>query len=383
MSASPIWPGKPISPGKPVWIITRGGTAVPGGIARMVEYLTREWAASGRAPALHIQDSTGRFGKKIMPLFFAVAFARVALAGLAGRIALLHIHMSDYGSVARKGLMIHLGRLLGLPVVVHMHGAAFRDFWRRLPEPPRRAIRATLRRADRFIVLGASWRDFFVNEVGLDPARVVKLPNGVPAPAGWAPRPPPARPALLFLAVLEQRKGLSDLLAALAELRGGNWTLDIAGAGDPASYERLAVQLGLSGQVRFHGHQDDAGVRALLGRCDALVLPSYAEGLPMAILEAMAHGLAVVATPVGDIADAVTDGVSGLLVPPGNPPALAAALRRLIDDPVALRRMGANGRRRFEQDFEIGQVNARLAAIFAELLPAPSTAPARHAAPAA
>ena len=363
-----------------VWIVTRGGTVVPGGISRMVAYLTQEWAQAGRAPLLHIQDSTGRFGKKVMPVFFAIAFLRVALAGLGGRIGLLHIHMSDYGSVARKGLMIHLGKLLGLPVVVHMHGAAFRDFWARLPHPARRAIRATLRRADRFIVLGTSWRDFFVRDVGLDPARVVLLPNGVPAPDGWAPRPPPACPALLFLAVLEKRKGLHDLLAALGELRGEHWTLDIAGSGDPAPYIRQARTLGLEAQIRFHGHQDDDGVRALLGRCDALVLPSHAEGLPMAILEAMAYGLAVVATPVGDIADAVSDGVNGMLVPPGDPPALAASLRALIDDPVALRRMSENGRRRFARDFDIAQVNARLEALFAELLAGPETLPSRHAA---
>ena len=373
---------------RPIWIVTRGGISVTGGIARMVGYMMTDWQAQEhqpdlRMPALHLQDTTGRHGKAWMPCFFAVALVRVTVAGLAGRIGLLHIHMSAFGSVLRKGLMIHLGRLLGVPVVVHMHGADFDQFWRRLPPPGRRLVRATLRRAHRFVVLGDSWRGFFVDVVGLDPACVVVMPNAVPGPADWAPRPPPLRPAFLFLAVLEERKGLADLLLALAELRRqgvDGWTLEVAGAGDAERYRRQAVSLGLAKQVHFMGNQDAAGVRGLLARCDALVLPSHAEGLPMAILEAMASGLAVVATPVGDVGMAVTPELSGLLVPPRDPPALAAALRRLVADPALLRRMGEAGRARFLADFEISHLTARLARLFDSLLPGgDAPAPARAA----
>lgn len=355
-----------------IWLVTRGGTALPGGITRMVSYVTEEWRAAGRRPALHVQDSTGTHGKALMPACFALAFLRVAWAAATRRIALLHIHMSAFGSVARKGLIIHLGRAFRLPIVVHMHGADFDEFWQRLPAIARPLVRATLRRADRFVVLGNSWRRFFVDAVGLDPARVVVLPNAVPGPTHWAPRPPPKRTALLFLAVLEERKGLADLLVALAELRRrdcANWTLDVAGAGDAAPYQAQARALGLDGAVRFLGHQDAAGVRCLLGTSDVLVLPSYAEGLPMAILEAMANGLAVVATPVGDVGDAVHDGITGTLVPPGDIPALAAALRALVIDPARLRRLGAAGRARFLAEYEISQLNARLETLFTELLP--------------
>ncbi len=109
---------------------------------------------------------------------------------------------------------------------------------------------------------------------------------------------------------------------------------------------------------------------ACLRDCDLLVLPSHIEALPMVVLEAMSHQRAVLATSVGSVADAVEDGVTGLLVPPREVPALTGALERLIRDPALRREFGAAGRRRYERDFTISVMNAALADLFAEVITA-------------
>jgi glycosyltransferase involved in cell wall biosynthesis len=109
----------------------------------------------------------------------------------------------------------------------------------------------------------------------------------------------------------------------------------------------------------FHPHPP-----ALLPRCYALCLPSDSEGMPNAVLEAMAAGLPVAATRVGGVPQLVADGVTGWLVEPGDLDGLAAALRRLLDDPAAARRMGQAGRQRAQADFSTSAVVPRLEAFY-------------------
>jgi glycosyltransferase involved in cell wall biosynthesis len=116
--------------------------------------------------------------------------------------------------------------------------------------------------------------------------------------------------------------------------------------------------------VTFLGWTDESRSRELLTQSDLFVLPSRNEGLPVAIVEAMAYGLPVVATPVGSVPTAIDNEVSGLLVPPGQPVPLAAALVRLMDSGQLRQDLAAAARRRFEQDFDIRIFCDRLLAIY-------------------
>jgi glycosyltransferase involved in cell wall biosynthesis len=125
---------------------------------------------------------------------------------------------------------------------------------------------------------------------------------------------------------------------------------DVIGGGPLLDTLRArASSRGVADAFTFFGHRED--VRERLADADAVVLPSRSEGLPNAILEAMAAGRPVVASAVGGVPDVVTDGVTGLLVPPEDPAALAAALTRLADDPALADRMGVAARRAAETDF--------------------------------
>ncbi len=168
---------------------------------------------------------------------------------------------------------------------------------------------------------------------------------------------------LVFVGRLVPIKGLRVLMEAFAEARktvpGLRLTLVGDGA-DRAHLETLAAPYGED--VRFTGYLDQAGVAETLSTADALVLPSFAEGVPVVLMEAMASGKPVIATQVGGVSELVEDGVSGFVVPPGDPDSLTGAIAALADAD-ARQRMGAAGRAKVLAEFDIGREAARIAAL--------------------
>jgi glycosyltransferase involved in cell wall biosynthesis len=330
----------------------------------MIEYFTRSWPMD--AASLTVVDSYGPGSKAAMPFYFGAAMVRLTAAALAGQIGLLHVHMAERLSVWRKGLVVYLGSTWSIPVVLHLHGADFADYCRGLPRWRQRALQRMMSRAEVVVVLGEYWRSFVVEELGVDASRVAVLHNAVPGPEVAPRRDPGGCCRILLLGVVSERKGVPTLLEALtrAPLAALDWRVTIAGNGEVEKYRAEAARLGLADRVTFVGWVDESGARRLLAEADVFVLPSRNEGLPVAILEAMAYGLPVVATAVGSIADAVVQGKTGILVQPGDAGALAEALQALIERPAWRQDLGAKARGRYEQHFEISAFNERLAEIF-------------------
>ena len=197
------------------------------------------------------------------------------------------------------------------------------------------------RRAKAFVALS---RDGIAEarKIGVPPERITTIPNGVRvADAGALPQPPEG--AILFVGVLRKQKGLDCLLTALARVGNAPWRLCLVGPGpEEPALQRMAQQLGVSDRVRFVGQVEDPS--PYYRRASLFVLPSWAEGMSNALLEAMAFGLPVVATRVGGSVDVIEDGVTGLLVEPGDPEQLAAAMARVLTDRGLARTLGGNAR---------------------------------------
>ena len=358
-----------------IYLVTPGGARGRGGIGRMVTYLAKAWEEGERTAELRIVDSYGPDRKALMPGYFLFACLRIAAAAAFGRIDILHVNMSERASVWRKGLVVWLGTVFDVPVLLHWHGADFIDYYGDLGPLRQRLLRATLRRVERTIVLGRYWQRFAVDELGLPDGKVDILANAVPDPrlfAGGTQRQAQhevgatARPTrIVFLGRLGVRKGVSELLEALAGL-DGTWTAVLAGDGEVDHFRARLVELGLEHKAGILGWVDAETAHRLLAEGDILVLPSRNEGLPIAILEAMSHGLAIVATAVGSVPDAVHDGENGLLVPAGDAGALGVALARLVADPDLRRRLGEHGRRRYEAEFSLSAHLAQLRRIYAQ-----------------
>ncbi len=276
------------------------------------------------------------------------AYGRTFWRLLVGRVNLVHIHVSQGASVYRKMGLAWIAFLFGKPVLLHTHGGDVATRFPTLPALIRWLIACTYRRAAGVIALGEGWRRFYIEEMGVEPARVVIILNPVRIPSPVPVRKNTQGPVrLLYLGMLSAPKGAFDLIQAVARLapdQRAGLHVTMAGHGEVFRAREEVRALGLGAAVDVRGWIEPEERDALLARMQALVMPSHFEGMPMALLEAMSFGLAVIATPVGAIPDVVTDGENGLFVPVGDIEALAAAMRRLAGEPPLLQAMGANAR---------------------------------------
>ncbi|HEX7709022.1 MAG TPA: glycosyltransferase [Thermoanaerobaculia bacterium] len=283
---------------------------------------------------------------------------------------LIHAHLtyaSIWGALA--------GRLARVPTVASLHVAppgsgsdGLRD----------RLMRFALSRwAARTIAVSDSLRTQYLAAGGLDERRVVTIHNGIETGPFNRPRIecrarikeefgiPQDVLLLVCVSVLRPGKGIDVLLQA-ATLMPESHILIVGDGAMRAEWERLAVALGLADRVRFAGHRSD--ISQWLAGGDILVHPSLADAFPTVLLEAMAAGLPVVASHVGGIPEIVVHGRTGLLVPPGNPDALAAAVRSLGTGPPASREMGTEGRRIVDEQFSTDAWTARIEALYGEVV---------------
>jgi glycosyltransferase involved in cell wall biosynthesis len=297
----------------------------------------------------------------------------VLVAGLGRRADVVHVNVSSHGSALRKGLVVRTCRLARLPVVLHLHASSFPEFLDALPAWARAWVRRTFTAADTVVVLGRTWREYAVRDLGVDPGRVVVLPNATPA---GVPAAGDGLPHLVFLGRLGARKGLPELLAALADdrLAARAWRATLAGDGEVAATRAEVARRGLAGRVVVPGWIGAGEARALLGTATVLVLPSRAEGLPMSVLEAFASGVPVVATTAGALGEVVRHEGNGLVVPPGDAPALADALVRLLDDESTRARLAAGAADTWRRHHDVRRYAVELAELWSR-----AGAPREHA----
>jgi glycosyltransferase involved in cell wall biosynthesis len=295
-----------------------------------------------------------------------VAAAR-RLRGLLDAETILHTHTLAAANVVST--LASPG-----PVVRHLHIA---NVFRPATEPVlRRLDNATSRRCARLIAVSEETRRAYERQ-GYRPGSIEVVYNGVELDGARRASDlrgelgiPADAPLVGEIGRLCDVKGQRELIQALAQLPDVHLLLvgkDLEqGGAFQAELERDATRLGVRERVVFAGHRDDA--RAVLGELDVVALPSWTEGLPVVVLEAMAQGRPVVATPVGGTPEVVEDGRTGVLVPPRDPRALAEAVGRLLADPDLRQRMGAAGRARVAERFSPESMTTRVLAIYDEVL---------------
>lgn len=285
------------------------------------------------------------------------------------RADMAHIHTCSGLTFFLDGLLAWLARRQGCRVVLHIHGGLFDQFLDGLNPLMRAIARHIARRADLVIVLSDDWQQRLAQR--LPGSRMAVLPNGVAEPVGQASRDPLAPPTFVFLGLLSTLKGVPVLLEALSRSTA-DWRVLLAGnEGEPGFSDRLRAdiaQRGLGERMQLLGPVVGPAKDHLLLQADGFVLPSLAEGLPMSMLEAMAARLPVVVTTVGAMPEVIEDGVDGLLVPPGDAAALAAALDRLAQQPPAQRAaMGRAAHAKYRARYSVDAMAQRLLQLYAAL----------------
>lgn len=327
-----------------------------GGMFKVMDYLMQAQHRIAGAPTLRVLDSRGGGHVALSFLVLFSAMGKLIAGRLSGRLAGLHVNMAERMSVLRKGTLVVLAHWLGVPVVLHLHAAQMDQFYAARPAFVQALIRYVFALPAVVVVLGQRAHGFVTGTLQVPAARVEILINGVPGPQ-QAPTPRAAGgvPHLVFLGNLMERKGVSDLLAALATpaMAARAWRATLAGGGDVAGYRAKAAALGLDERVQFAGWMDQRQAGALVAGADLLILPSYDEGLPLVILEALGQGVAVLCTPVGEIPQVLAHRDTAYFVAPGRVDELAAGLAELVDDAPLRERLAQAGRRLYERSFSI------------------------------
>jgi glycosyltransferase involved in cell wall biosynthesis len=297
----------------------------------------------------------------------------LAAAIIFRHVSIVHLNTSlNPRAYWRDLAYLFVAKALGARVLYQVHGGKLpREFFagnRVLTA----FLRWTLRVPDVVVVLAqcelAAYQEFIPEQ------QVVVLPNGIDCrPFGAVPtvRSTPERPLkLLYIGRVAREKGLYETLQGLrlAHELGADARLVVAGSGaEDTRLKRYAQALGIASRVTFAGPVFGADKVKLLAGADVMLLPSYSEGLPYALLEAMAAGVPVIATPVGAIPDVVADGIHGFLVPPRDGKAIAEALAVLAGDRERLSWMSRACRRRIRAAFSIERVAAEFGMHYAQL----------------
>jgi glycosyltransferase involved in cell wall biosynthesis len=361
-----------------VLIVCPGGLENGGGIGRQMGYFVQARGSHRPGVEYSVVDSRGpwflgasRRHVVLAILYLAASCVKLIQARVSPVRTVAHINITGRGSTIRKAVLVAVAQAIGLRYLLHVHDYDYAAEYNRHGWLLKAVIRRIFRKARKVLVLGARDRQSLSHLLNLAPDQISVLHNAVPDPQPRLPRHSQGEPCqFLFLGHLSARKGVPELLHALASplLAAARWRATLAGGGPIDEFQHLAADLGISERVTFPGWLDQAAVKAACDDADVLVLPSHAEGLAMAILEGLSHGLAVIATPVGAHTEVIEPDVSGILVPPGDVDALAASLLKINENEELRSRLQTGARRRFTEKFDIRVYAMKLSSLHAALL---------------
>lgn len=252
-------------------------------------------------------------------------------------IKIIHIHGASNASFWRKRLFIRIAKYYKKKIVFHCHGAEFKSF----TKVHHKAVSKTLSKCDCIIALSKSWKRWFEEE--FHHPNVVVIKNVIPQPVIKDKSEADGIFRVLFLGRLGKRKGIYDLLDVMIANKNaynGRLQLLLGGDGDIEEVNQIIAKEKLENIVKYEGWVSGEKKVELLNMADAYILPSYNEGLPISVLEAMSYELPIISTRVGGIPEILEDGTNGFIMEPGDKKAIKEAIERLMDDEDLRKKMG-------------------------------------------
>ncbi len=342
-----------VQQGKPIVIMLC--TAARGGMRTVVESyehdgLFKKW----NVQLVHTHDE-GSVLKRL--IFFAKALVKFIYLVVFKKIAFIHNHSAMRGSFWRKNVFSTLARMRGIPVILHLHGSEMESFYNSQSEAGKSRISSVLEKANAVVVLSKSWEDFVLKIAPQSHVHIihnyVAVPDARLLEATGETKERHEAVKILFLGLIGRRKGVFDLIEAVKVLQEKclGFHLYIGGNGEEKKAQNLVTKLNLGQSITFLGWVSGEQKNEYLSKTDIYILPSYNEGLPMSLLEAMSWQKPVVSTQVGGIPELVRPSKDGLLVEAGDVDAIAEALECLIVDEKFRLACGVNARNRVINGF--------------------------------
>ena len=335
-----------------------------GGMATVERQIMERLPDAGiQAKFIATYNDYGKAKKALMALAAYASFCRALKDA-----DIVHAHMASRGSYERKAFFLRKAISKEKKAVVHLHGGEF-GMWfdEELGEKKRDEIRALFNSADAVIVLSEEWRQWLVSR-SFAPKRLVVMHNAVSVPT--QPCSLSSHQDVLFLGRLDANKSPDVLLRASRDMleQHSDTKLVFGGDGYPERYEALARELGIADRCEFVGWITGDDKERLFERAGVYCLPSKNEGMPMSVLEAMAHGVPTIATPVGGVPQVIEDGVNGYLMPVDDEGRLSELLCRLMDSLGLRASIGAAARATISDNFNIEQNMEELVQLYRGLM---------------
>lgn len=354
---------------KIIMLATKDEPGVKGGIHAVVT----QYRAAGLFDAVDVKyiPTHSRKGKFFKGIVFAKAVLTHLIYCMTGQASIVHAHVASRASFYRKSLLLLMAKKFGLRTIFHLHGAEFMQFYGEESGARMKAyIKYVLDSMDVILVLSEEWKADI--KTITDNKNIVVLGNPVSMPDPAQVKLSHTGVHIAFLGHVGKRKGVYDLVEAMKQVVASNRdvVLDIFGEGETQKLRQVVQEAGLQENVIVHGWIDGADKKRALLTTDIYILPSYHEGLPMSILEAMSYSLPVISTNVGGIPQLVETGVEGVLVNAGDIEALASAILTLAKDERARLQMGQNAFRKVEAKYKVENVISKLQDVYGQLLQA-------------
>ncbi len=298
----------------------------------------------------------------LLQLLYSLVMTTAKLA-FCRDIRIVHIHTASYNSFKRSALFISLTKFFKRKVVIHIHGGGFKEYY----EKNTSFVQKNLLKCDTIIALTEYWKEYFN---GLGFGNVTIVPNIVDSPVKQEKKNNDGKVHILYLGLIAKAKGIYDLLDVINDHKtgfDGKITLHIGGNGETTTILNIIKDQGLSNIVKFEGWVSGDKKVELLNNTDIFILPSYIEGLPISILEAMSYKLPIISTPVGGIPEVIENGENGLLFTPGDKDALYNAITVLATDKELREDMGEKTYNKVQPHFP-ESISVKLENTYQELL---------------
>ena len=303
-------------------------------------------------------------GSRLRKLWQAVK-AYMKFLKLLPEYPIVHVNVASDSSYYRKSLFIKAAKRAGRKIVIHQHGGDFETFYEKEQNDRGRArIRQVLSMGDVFLVLSPKLKQFFKGI--LEPSKVILFPNAVPVPSDIEKEY--GKQKILFLGRLCKEKGLRELFSVLPQLHGQfpQMRLLLGGIWEDEELREEAAKM--KEYVTDLGWLQGEAKKDCLRISDLFVFPTYFEGQPVSVLEAMAYQCGIVATNVGGIPQMVEPGQTGLLIEPKDPEGLKSALEKLLSDPELCERLRKNARAKVQKEFSIEKSLQELIKIYQQMV---------------
>ncbi len=322
------------------------GRRVRGGISTVVN----SYYELGLDKILHLKYvATMVDANKIKKIFIAFA-SFISFSLNIKKYDIIHVHMAAQASFTRKSLFIKKAKLKGKKIVIHQHAADFDEFFIKGNTKKQECIKKIFDMADKVIVLSEEWEKFFAENV-CDKEKIIVLHNGVILPKYIKENYNDCN--VLFLGKLGKRKGSYDLINAIPDILNivPEAMFYLGGDGEVEQSQKIIEKKGLSEHVKLLGWIGTEEKEKYLKECSVFVLPSYHEGMPMSVLEAMSYGLATVSTNAGGIPQIIENGVDGYRVEAGDVKAITNILINLLMDQKLKNKIGRAAKTTIEKRF--------------------------------